>query len=715
MNELTPVTAWLKERTPEELAELIGTRPRLLEYGPVPRSLPELARLLTSDYAMAEVLREVDLPEYELLSAAARLVAADQDGTHRYEMRATRQVPVGQLLAAVDPAHRQAARHVLDRLLSRLLLLPSGADDVGLPGAVQTMLGRNRRREPRTLDRALASSFNKDEVLRIAQVHGITSMTRLDAQKRLVALFADPAWVRKLVGDGPPEARELLEKLISTDAVLAARCFDNYTGRYVFAPAGSSPPGVEWLALRGLLVPYAVAQAEVPLEVVQAFVDDRHDPFTPEPPLPPTRPVPLERARGEAQAAASAAVGRLEQLLKALAAAPAMVRKSGGLAVRETRRLAKVIGAGEDETRLWIDLCSAAGLAGVETTKVGRKEFESRLLPTAAYDPWLAGSAADRLVPVLKAWLGLHDIVTWWPDNEETPVALPGAHDQAAPVLRHSLLRVLAVLPEGTGALGEPGPLVAATAWFRPLAMEYHAGPKVLATLREAELLGVAALGSLTPLGHALLADGDLDTAVRELLPAPQTHAHFQADLTAVVTGSPAPELATLLNSCADRESEGHAVVWRLGPSSIRRALDAGLDAATLVAELAAAAHGSLPQPLEYLIKDTARKHGAVRVVKSACCLRSDDEALVAELAGHRALKKLGLRRIAPTVLISAKPVAATLEALRSAGYAPALEAETGATVVERAAEHRAPKVAPTRRSRQAPAALDVARSLLSG
>src|SRR5260370_37321449 len=192
MNELTPVTAWLKKRTPEELAESIGTRPRLLEYGPVPRSLPELARLLTSDYAMAEVLREVDLPEYELLSAAARLVAADQDGPHRYEMRATRQVPVGQLLAAVGPAHQQAARHVLDRLLSRLLLLPSGADDVGLPGAVQTMLGRNRRREPRALDRALASSFNKDEVLRIAQVHGITSMTRLDAQKRLVPPFAHP-------------------------------------------------------------------------------------------------------------------------------------------------------------------------------------------------------------------------------------------------------------------------------------------------------------------------------------------------------------------------------------------------------------------------------------------------------------------------------------------------------------------------------------------
>ncbi|MEO5876962.1 MAG: helicase-associated domain-containing protein, partial [Streptosporangiaceae bacterium] len=130
--------------------------------------------------------------------------------------------------------------------------------------------------------------------------------------------------------------------------------------------------------------------------------------------------------------------------------------------------------------------------------------------------------------------------------------------------------------------------------------------------------------------------------------------------------------------------------------------------------ELREAATGPLPQPLEYMIKDTARRHGTVRVVRSACCLRSDDEALIQELAQHRSLRRLGLRRIAPTVVISAHPVAATLEALRAAGYAPVTEAETGETLVERAPDRRAP--APRARpDRNTLTGLELARRLLSG
>lgn len=79
-----------------------------------------------------------------------------------------------------------------------------------------------------------------------------------------------------------------------------------------------------------------------------------------------------------------------------------------------------------------------------------------------------------------------------------------------------------------------------------------------------------------------------------------------------------------------------------------------------------------------------------MRVLPTGCCIRSDDEALVRELAAHRALQALGLRAIAPTVLISAQPPAATLEALRDAGYAPALEFESGTASVERVPRHRA-------------------------
>ncbi|MGW9207990.1 hypothetical protein ACWGR4_13480 [Embleya sp. NPDC055664] len=56
--------------------------------------------------------------------------------------------------------------------------------------------------------------------------------------------------------------------------------------------------------------------------------------------------------------------------------------------------------------------------------------------------------------------------------------------------------------------------------------------------------------------------------ALRDTLPAPSTTARFQSDLTATVTGAPAPELAELLSAVGDIESEGHAVVRRIGPAT---------------------------------------------------------------------------------------------------------------------------------------------------
>jgi hypothetical protein len=85
-----------------------------------------------------------------------------------------------------------------------------------------------------------------------------------------------------------------------------------------------------------------------------------------------------------------------------------------------------------------------------------------------------------------------------------------------------------------------------------------------------------------------------------------------------------------------------------------------------------------------------------MRVVRSACCIRSDDESLITDLSKVRALTKLGLRRIAPTVLISTAAPDTTLAALRTAGYAPVLEAETGTTVIERAPDARAAATMPS-------------------
>jgi hypothetical protein len=57
---------------------------------------------------------------------------------------------------------------------------------------------------------------------------------------------------------------------------------------------------------------------------------------------------------------------------------------------------------------------------------------------------------------------------------------------------------------------------------------------------------------------------------------------------------------------------------------------------------------------------------------------------LLAEIAAHRRLARLGLRLLAPTVLASAAPAEKTLASLRDAGYAPVPVDDTGEIAVRR-------------------------------
>ncbi|MEU5237061.1 helicase-associated domain-containing protein [Streptomyces lydicus] len=444
-------------------------------------------------------------------------------------------------------------------------------------------------------------------------------------------------------------------------------------------------------------------------EAPRPFPDDPADAGTPVAAVPETSP------HDESRAAAATLAATADRLLASLATQPAALRKSGGLAVREIKRLAKAAGAGEPQTRLLLDLALAAGLIALTRTPAG-----ITALPTGAYDDWLDRPPGQRLDPLLAAWSALWAIPTHTPFGE-TPTALVRGHDRHAPALRHALLATLATVPPAAGApLATPAPgtvppgLLRAADWHRPLAVTAQpmAEDRAAHTLDEAAYLGLVAHGTLTPLGRALLTDPhSLDEPLADLLPPLLEQAHFQADLTAVVPGRPTAALAALLTSAADRESEEHAVTWRFTPASVRHALDTGHTAGTLLDDLTrASTTGALPQPLRYLVQDAARAHGRMRVLPAACCIRSDDETLVKELAAHRALGDLALRVIAPTVLVSSRPPAATLDALRAAGYAPALESDTGTTTVERLPAHRTTAPAPTR-DPQAPLAL--ARRLL--
>lgn len=775
VNSTRALESWLAERSLEQLSELLEQRdlPHADPYGAA--SHPNwrwLAGELLGDRSVNRALRELSQGDLQVLLAAVELALQLYGpvpslsplhlvGPSRHSPvspapafdPASRAVPRKQLLdlLAPDDATRAAAEAALVRLAERALVLPPHGTKVVVPAVVHRELSALRG-YGRPVDQLLTEAFKAAEIHRIAAELGLPKgRTRDVAQQRISALLGDPDQVRALAATAPSEARELLAKLTAGPPLLRTHCFVSEYGYYApgakfgFRAAGSGDQGTDWLAARGMVVPVGTDLAELPYEIGSALREqDARPEYQPVPPSVPTA-VPLPSgAAGEAQAAAAAAASRVELLLRAVAAQPPALRKAGGIAVRDTRRLAKAIGVPEDQARLWLDLAANADLLAAHREEAppsrgrGRSRApepapSARILPTERYDGWLASAPAQRLLPLVTTWACVPELFTWWPDPDETPVALVAPQDAQAVPLRLAVLDALSALPEGYGI--DPGnpaalaDLLWSAAWFRPgIGLpDDELVERARAVLYEAGLLGVVAHGALTPVGHAvrsLLHGGaarhfpavpgagpalarhrQLSTAVVEvgealagLLPAAQTTARFQADLTAVVAGAASPELTELLSAVADRESEGHAIVWRITAATVRRALDHGLDAAELLEHLTEASEGGrpLPQPLEYLIKDTARTHGRMRVVRSACCIRSDDEALVLELSKARTLARLGLRRIAPTVLISTAAPADTLAALRAAGYAPVLEAETGTTVVERIPEQRAPSTMPS-------------------
>jgi hypothetical protein len=253
----------------------------------------------------------------------------------------------------------------------------------------------------------------------------------------------------------------------------------------------------------------------------------------------------------------------------------------------------------------------------------------------------------------------------------------------------------------------------------------------VAATLREGEDLGVLGFGALSTAARVLLEDAAggvrgrtdrlirLTSALTDAMPEDVDHVLIQGDLTITAPGPLAASISRRLGLLADIESRGHATVYRVTESSVRRALDAGMDAEGIHAFLREISRTPIPQPLTYLVDDVARRHGAVRVGTALSYLRSDAADTLAALLEDRRLASLGLHRIAETVLICTAPSSEVISTLRAAGYAPAAEGPDGGIVIRRPDDHRirTPRFPATTAPRRTEAALITAavRTLRAG
>ena len=692
----TSLADHLRSLPDESLAALLQLRPDLVV--PVPADVSALATRAQSRVSVARALDGLDQFTLHILDAA-RLTRDPADGTTSTE------AILAMATAGPRPPAPTTVRSAVDRL--RALFLLYGPEN------------------------ALTVVASVDEVSPYPAGLGRPAA---ELDPRTAALCADPAKLRRTLLAAPPSARAILDRLAAGPPVgsvppgaLQAPPVGEEDALPPDPVNGGAPTGspVRWLVEHRLLVPISAGRSgstgtvELPREIGLLLRRDSG-------PLGPLRtsPPPVASAPREPKAVDSAGAGQTmevvrhtEGLLEQLTAEPAPVLRSGGIGVRDLRRLARTAGLDEPTAALLLEVAYAAGLLGeLELPSAsGRYGADQQVLPTAGYEVWRSASLAQRWEQLARAWLTMTRQVglVGQRDDRDRPITVlsPEAERAGAPAARRAVLGVLADLEPATAPT--PDEVLELLDWRSPRRSRGReaAHREVLA---EAAQLGVTGLGALTSYGRLLLADvtdaddhpedplglhADADSeepstaarALDALLPAPVDHFLVQADLTVVVPGPPDPTLAAELDAVAEPESAGGASVHRVTTASVRRALDAGYTADDLHALFRRRSRTPVPQSLTYLVDDVARKHGGLRAGSAGAYLRSDDEALLAEVFADRRLESLSLRRLAPTVLATPYQVGRLLGALRDAGYAPVPEDASGAAVLSRPRVRRAP------------------------
>ncbi|MFC7494743.1 MULTISPECIES: helicase-associated domain-containing protein [unclassified Nocardioides] len=479
-----------------------------------------------------------------------------------------------------------------------------------------------------------------------------------------------------------PQARTLLEHVLDSGGTATTG-----TARHTVLPEEAANPAEELLAHR-LLVPRSGGSVVLPGEVGLALRGGRTTTYdVGSPPGLATSDREQSMVDRAAAGAAFDAVRRVELVLDQWGSHPPAALRSGGLGVRDLRALAADLHVEPPVAALLVEVAQAAGLLATAAGPDG----DPRWIPTDAFDTWTAKPTAERWHALVVAWLGsprLPGLVgsrdpagkVW---NALAP-ELAGVHQVET---RELTLGELADLPPGTvlaSGTGVPS-LVQRVEWLRPRRPRTRADQVVWA-VDEATALGLAALGGLASYARTLLAEDSAGatSALGRLLPEPVDHVLLQADLTAVAPGPLESQLARKLQLVADVESRGGATVYRFTPGSVRRALDTGWSAVELHEFVGSVSRTPVPQPLTYLVDDTARTFGTVRVGHAEAFLRADDEAALTELLHHPRAATLGLRRLAPTVLVSSTPIDVLLPRLRELGVAPVVESPDGTVHIAR-------------------------------
>ena len=505
-----------------------------------------------------------------------------------------------------------------------------------------------------------------EHLVRIGLVYPSDDGMRLPTQLRDVIgtepAGLGPASMAKLklseLDDAPADAKKVLERLIWGPP------------RGSVGDIKNPGPGVTWLLENKFLVPLDQRTVILPREVAIALRGGKvhKERFIKQPSLSGAK-----RDERQINLAAIANVSTVlrwvEELLNFWADEPADALRAGGLGVRDLKIISTHLGVDESCTAFVTELAYLASLISIDA--------DDRILPSNKFDIWLMQTPADRWQMLASQWLITSRVSGLVGRVEAKNVAALGPELDRVNAARVRAL-TLELLRENQGIAPEWNSFKEVLSWRAPVRRNSSLQEELAEwTLREAEWLGITGQGAFSKFGAQFL-DGDDLSSINEDLPKTVDHILIQSDNTAIAPGPLEHEISQALAMMAEIESRGGATVYRFTESTIRRALDHGKTGDEIKTFLIKTSKTPMPQPLEYLIADVAKKHGKLRVGNTSSFIRCEDTALISQIMNDKKLEILALRRIAPEVVICDMDATDAMRVLRECGYLPAGESANG-------------------------------------
>ena len=471
-----------------------------------------------------------------------------------------------------------------------------------------------------------------------------------------------PASMAKLklseLDDAPADAKKVLERLVWGPP------------RGSVGDIKNPGPGVNWLLEKKFLVPLDQRTVILPREVAIALRGGKihKERFIKQPSLSGAKRI-EQQVNLAAIANISTVLRWVEELLNFWADEPADALRAGGLGVRDLKIISTHLGVDESCTAFVAELAYLASLISIDA--------DDRILPSNKFDIWLMQTPADRWQMLASQWLITSRVSGLVGRVEAKNVAALGPELDRVNAARVRAL-TLELLRENQGIAPEWNSFKEVLSWRAPVRRNSSLQDELAEwTLREAEWLGITGQGALSKFGSQFLNGDDL-SSINEDLPKTVDHILIQSDNTAIAPGPLEHEISQALAMMAEIESRGGATVYRFTESTIRRALDHGKTGDEIKTFLVKTSKTPMPQPLEYLIADVAKKHGKLRVGNTSSFIRCEDTALISQIMNDKKLEILALRRISPEVVICDMDATDAMRVLRECGYLPAGESANG-------------------------------------